>query len=232
MVTLRKSSDRGLSRISWLHSQHTFSFAEYMDRQHMGFSVLRVINEDLIAGGAGFQTHPHRDMEIISVVVGGKLQHRDSMGNSTVIHPGEVQIMSAGTGIQHSEFNPDPDEQTHLLQIWILPDQTGLKPSYGQKDFSKLQEQKPLVLAVSKEGAEGSVVIHQDARLYLGRLQEGQTLTLPLKKARKGWVQIVRGTMNVNATTANDGDGLALTDIQDPEAKAITATEFLFFDLP
>lgn len=232
MQVIRKSNERGTGDHGWLKSRHTFSFAEYYDPSHMGFSVLRVINEDRIMGGSGFSTHPHRDMEIISYVVSGALEHKDSMGNSTIIKPGEVQRMSAGTGIRHSEMNHLKTEETHFLQIWILPDRVGVEPGYGQKDFSKKLESNNLVLALSKSGRDDSILINQDIELFVGKLNPGQKISLALDKERKGWIQLIEGNLDVEGLSLSAGDGSALSDIANPSISARGNAHFLFFNLP
>lgn len=193
MICLRKSNDRGRADHGWLKSRHTFSFADYHDPDFMGFRTLRVINEDHIQGGKGFGTHPHRDMEIISYVASGALEHKDSMGNSTVILPGEVQRMSAGTGVRHSEFNPDPNHEVHLFQIWILPEKTGIPPSYGQKSFELELNNNDLVLVVSKDGRDGSLSMNQDADVYVSRLKPGRKFSLQIRSGRGIWAQMING---------------------------------------
>lgn len=231
MLLLRRSSDRGLADHGWLKSQHTFSFADYYDPSFMGFSDLRVINEDRVAAGAGFGTHGHRDMEIISVVIEGAVEHKDSMGNSTVIRPGEVQRMSAGTGVRHSEYNPLTNRESHFLQIWILPDRAGHEPGYGQIDFSKRLESEKLVLAVSDDGRDGSISIHQDAEIYLGNAREGDRIKLPVSQARKGWLQMISGSGSAGNQQVSAGDGLAIAQEPELEFVANADTRFLFFNL-
>lgn len=233
MITVRKSAHRGQAQFGWLHSQHTFSFGEYIDKRYMGFGTLRVINEDRIAGGTGFDTHPHHDMEIISYVLSGGLEHRDSMGNSTVIKPGDVQLMSAGTGVRHSEHNHLKDQETHFLQMWVIPDKQGLEPSYGQKNFSEALKKQNIVLAVSPDGVQGSIPIHQDVRLYLARLQPHDSVMLPLTTSRRGWVQIIQGSVSWSGgNSAAEGDGLALTEQNGLSLSTQDGAHFLYFDLP
>ena len=232
MMTLRPAGERGHARHGWLDSWHSFSFAGYHDPEHVQFGPLRVINEDRIAPGSGFGTHAHSDMEIISYVLEGALAHRDSLGTSAVIRPGEVQRMTAGTGVQHSEFNAAPGEQTHFLQIWIHPDRRGLAPGYEQKAFDAAERSGRLRLIASREGAEGSVTVHQDIRLYAGNFDGEQTATLELAPGRLGYVHLVRGALTVNGKAMSAGDALKLR-----EERGITLTrgrdaEVLFFDLP
>ncbi len=232
MITLRRSQERGHANHGWLDTYHTFSFANYLDPQHMGFSVLRVLNDDTVAPGMGFGTHPHADMEIVSVVLDGALAHRDSMGNSSVIRPGEVQRMSAGTGVRHSEFNPSDTEPVHFFQIWILPNQKGLPPSYEQKTFSEEEKRGKLRLVASPDGRDGSVTVHQDVLLYLTLLGAGDTLTQPLPSGRKAYVHVARGGVVVNGEAMVAGDGAKLVDETKLRLEATDAAEVLLFDLP
>lgn len=225
MLTVRKSQDRGYADHGWLHSYHSFSFAGYHDPAHMGFGNLRVINEDRIAPGMGFGTHGHRDMEIISYVLSGELAHKDSMGNIKGIPPGEVQRMSAGTGVQHSEFNHAQGQTTHFLQIWLLPDVQGIAPGYEQKAFSDAEKRGTLRRVASPDGAEGSVTVHADATLYAGLFDGSESATLALDPARKTYVHLVRGALQVNGHALSAGDAaliekesaLALSDGRDAE---------------
>ena len=225
MLTVRKSQDRGHADYGWLNSFHSFSFAGYYDPAHMGWGNLRVINEDRIAPGTGFGTHGHRDMEIISYVLSGELAHKDSMGNVKGIPPGEVQRMSAGTGVMHSEFNHAPNQQTHFLQIWIEPKFTGVKPGYEQKAFAEVEKRGRLRLVASRTGAEGSVSMNADASLYAGLFDGAEQAELALNPARKAYVHLVRGSLSVNGETLQGGDAaliegetrLALTQGQDAE---------------
>ncbi len=210
MLQLRKSDERGLADHGWLKSRHTFSFADYYNPKHMGFKSLRVINEDRIDGGTGFGTHPHRDMEIISYVVKGGLVHQDSMGTKAVILPGEVQRMSAGNGIAHSEKNQLADLETHFFQIWILPNQTGGTPGYGQKSFEKELNEKKLVLVISQDGREGSLQIKQDADLYISRLPKSETLDFKIRQQRGVWIQVLKGKLTVNGQEISSGDAVSL----------------------
>jgi redox-sensitive bicupin YhaK (pirin superfamily) len=232
MITVRKSTDRGHFRLDWLDSRHSFSFGEYYDPQHLGFSALRVINEDEIAPGAGFGTHPHRDMEIVTYVLEGELEHRDSLGTGSVIRPGEVQRMSAGTGIQHSEYNPSGDQPTKLLQIWLLPDARGIAPSYEQKNFPEAERQGKLRLVASPDGRDGSVTIHQDTRVYATLLKAGESVSLDLGRNRAAWVQVAKGSLALNGTVLAQGDGAAVTKQSTLELAANDNAEVLVFDLP
>ena len=232
MLTLRGSKDRGLADMGWLKSRHTFSFGGYYDEGQMGFSVLRVINEDRIQGGTGFSTHGHQNMEIISYVLTGALDHKDSMGTAATILPGEVQRMSAGTGVRHSEHNHLLDIETHFFQIWILPEADGLKPGYAQKDFAKQLAKGDLFLAVSQDGRDDSITMNQDANLYLAKPPAGKKLVLPLPKGRKGWLQLATGELKVGSQKVSGGDGLAIEDEKQLEVLAVTDAHFLFFDLP
>lgn len=232
MMLVRKSNERGLAEHGWLKSRHTFSFAEYYDPKYMGFGPLRVINEDRIRGGTGFDTHPHRDMEIISYVISGGLKHKDSMGNVAVIKPGEVQRMSAGTGVRHSEYNEQDGEETHFFQIWIMPDKQGVEPGYGQKSFEKELNSQKLVHVISPNGSEGSISIHQDANMYISRLKKSESLDFALKSERKLWIQIVKGSVKVNDQTVETGDAIAAQDIGTAKITASEDSEMILFDLP
>ncbi|WP_029524037.1 pirin family protein [Polaromonas glacialis] len=231
MITLRPSGERGYADHGWLKSFHSFSFAGYHDPEHMGFGNLRVINEDRIAAGRGFGTHSHRDMEIISYVLSGELAHKDSMGNVKGIPPGDVQRMSAGTGVQHSEFNHAEGQTTHFLQIWILPNVTGIAPGYEQKTFLEAEKRGALRLVASNDGAQGSVLIHADARLYAGLFDGGESAVLALDSKRKAYVHLVRGQLEVNGQVLHTGDA-ALLQAEDrlSLAKGQDA-EVLVFDL-
>ncbi|MGZ3721408.1 MAG: pirin family protein [Bdellovibrionales bacterium] len=233
MLQLRKSGERGHANHGWLESFHTFSFADYYDPSNMGFRVLRVINEDKISGGKGFPTHPHQDMEIITYLVEGALEHKDSMGTSSVIYPGEVQHMSAGTGVQHSEFNHFKDKSSHLLQIWLLPDQKAVKPMYGQKSFAKDLENKELVLAASPGGRDGSLPIHQDVDLYVAKWPGAKEFNFRFRaKSRYGWVQLVSGSLEANDLKLSPGDGLSVAGEEQILFKSKGPVEFIVFDLP
>ncbi|MCB9766218.1 MAG: pirin family protein [Alphaproteobacteria bacterium] len=231
MIELRKASQRGRTRIDWLDSAHTFSFGGYHDRRHMGFHSLRVINDDRVAPGGGFAPHGHRDMEIISYVVEGALEHRDSLGNGSVIRPGDVQIMHAGTGIRHSEYNPSPEARVRFLQIWIPPRQGGLAPGYEQRHFDDASLQGALRLVASPDGAEGSVTIHQDARLYAGRLSAEDRVEHRVPEGRAAWVQVVSGRLTVNGTPLSEGDGLGADAGTALDIRGGEGSELLLFDL-
>jgi redox-sensitive bicupin YhaK (pirin superfamily) len=232
MLTLRRSNERGHVDHGWLNARHSFSFGGYHDPDNMGFRVLRVINEDVIAAGMGFGTHPHRDMEILTYVIEGALKHKDNMGNGSVIRPGDVQWMSAGTGIQHSEFNPSPDEPTHLLQIWILPDRQGRQPDYAEKNYPEAERRDQLRLVASGDGADNSIHWGQDVRLYASLMSAGKETALKLEADRHAWIQVVRGVLDINGETLGSGDGAAVSDESRLEIKASEESEFLVFDLP
>lgn len=232
MVTIRKSEDRGVATFDWLNSKHTFSFGSYIDPRHMSFGKLRVINEDRVIGGGGFGTHSHRDMEIISYVLSGELEHKDSMGNGSVIRPGDVQRMSAGTGVSHSEMNHSATESVHFLQIWIVPDEPGMPPSYEQKHFPLEQRQDRWQLVGSYDGREGSVRIYQDVSLYTTILSEGTNLTYDLAAKRQVWLQVASGSMKLNGQRVEAGDGVAVTNLHKLSLVAAeNNTEILLFDL-
>jgi redox-sensitive bicupin YhaK (pirin superfamily) len=231
MLTLRKSQERGYADHGWLKSYHSFSFANYHDPQHMGFGNLRVINEDRIAPGKGFGTHGHRDMEIISYVLEGNLAHKDTLGNVKGIPPGDVQRMSAGTGVQHSEFNHAPDQTTHFLQIWIEPNVTGIPAGYEQKTFPDSEKRGRLRLVASPDASEGSVTIHADARLYAGLFDAGESCNLPLAPGRKGYVHVVRGEIDVNGKRLAAGDAAKLDGETRIELSSGKQAEVLVFDL-
>jgi redox-sensitive bicupin YhaK (pirin superfamily) len=231
MITVRPAGERGRSLLDWLDSRHSFSFAEYYDVRHLGFRDLRVINDDRVAPGRGFGTHPHRDMEIITYVLEGSLEHKDSIGNGSVIRPGDVQRMTAGTGVRHSEFNPSRTEPVHFLQIWLIPSQSGLAPSYEQKAFGTDEKRGRLRLIASRDGAEGSVNLHQDARIFAGVFDRGQQTVLELPPGRKAWVQVARGRMALNGTSLDEGDGAAIDGETRIELVGRGASEALVFDL-
>ncbi len=231
MITLRKSQERGHTRLDWLDSRHTFSFDQYYDPAQMGFSSLRVLNQDRVAPGAGFPTHPHRNMEIISYVLEGALEHKDSLGNGSVIRPGEVQRMSAGTGVTHSEHNPSATEPGHFLQIWILPAQSGLTPSYEQKNFPQIQQTGRLCLVASPDARAGSLTIHQDAFLYIARLQEGKSVKHVLAPGRKAYLHLARGRAQLNRQPLSAGDGARISEEKEINLNTDDATEVLLFDL-
>lgn len=232
MIELRRSGERGHANHGWLDSYHTFSFADYHDPEFMGFRVLRVINEDYIEGGMGFATHGHSDMEIITYVVEGALQHKDTLDNSTVIKPGEVQRMSAGSGIRHSEFNKMPKERTHLLQIWILPEVRGIAPSYAQNSFESRLGQGPFTLLVSRDGRDGSISMNQDVDLYLARWKKGESAEFQMRPGRYAWLQVVKGELRLGQTIAQAGDGLAVGNEFALDLRANSDCEYLLFDLP
>jgi hypothetical protein len=232
MLTIRKAEDRGISKLSWLDSRHSFSFGGYRDPKHMGFSDLRVINEDYILPSAGFSTHSHQDMEIVTYVLAGELTHKDSMGTGSVIRPGDVQRMSAGTGVAHSEINHSDANQVHLLQIWILPETKGLAPSYEQKHFEADSRQNRWQLVGSLDGREGSVTIHQDVSLYVATLSAATELTYSLGAGRRAWLQVARGQAMLNGEALSDGDGVAISKLDKFSLTAASdETEVLLFDL-
>jgi len=230
-LKLLLSNERGHADHGWLDSYHTFSFADYYDPAHMGFRSLRVINQDVIAGGGGFPTHPHRDMEIFSYILYGALQHKDSMGNGRVLKPGQVQLMSAGRGVTHSEFNPSLTEPGSLLQIWIRPREQGLKPSYTEWHPKPEHDTAAKVLVISPDGREGSATIHQDADIYRIRLKAGESTTHDLPAGRGAWFQLISGSVSVNGTTVNPGDAVSTEDSGTLTFTATQDAEALFFDL-
>ena len=231
MITMRRSQERGKTKLEWLDSRHTFSFGDYHDPQHMGFSDLRVINEDRVVPGAGFPTHSHRDMEIITYVLEGALAHKDSTGTSSVIRVGDVQRMSAGTGISHSEYNASQTEPVHFLQIWIIPDETGLPPGYEQRAFSLDEQRGKWTLIAAKDGRDGSVTVHQDVDVWAARFSPGEQSSFPLKPSRSIWTQVARGAVTLNGVTLNAGDGAAVSQEEILEFKAVEDAEMLLFDL-
>jgi quercetin 2,3-dioxygenase len=231
MITARKSADRGRTKIDWLDSRHTFSFGDYHDPKNMGFRTLRVINEDRVRPGAGFPTHPHRDMEIVTYILEGALEHKDSLGTGSVIRPGEAQRMSAGTGITHSEFNHSKTDPVHFLQIWIMPSATGIAPGYEQKTIDDAKAHTGFAPVGSPEGRDQSVKIHQDATLSVAKLERGQTVATNIKKGRHGWIQVARGAVTVNDTALAEGDGAAISDEEKVTIVANSPAEVLFFDL-
>ena len=232
MIIVRHAAERGTANFGWLDSRHTFSFGDYHDPEQMGFGALRVINEDRVSPGQGFGTHGHRDMEIISYVLEGALEHKDSIGTGSVIRPGDVQIMSAGTGIRHSEFNHSKTEPVHFLQIWVVPDRQGIAPRYEQKTFPDADKRGRLRLVGSSDGRDGSVVIHQDAKIFAALLNTGDEVTHALPHERRAWLQVVRGTVAMNGQELLTGDGAA---VEDEPTLTVTAkldgTEILVFDL-
>jgi redox-sensitive bicupin YhaK (pirin superfamily) len=230
-ITLRKANDRGHADHGWLNTHHSFSFADYYDPAHMGFRTLRVINDDVVAPGVGFPTHPHRDMEIFSYILEGALEHKDSMGNGRVLRPGQIQLMSAGRGVTHSEFNPSANEAARLLQIWILPEQRGLQPGYTEWHPQPEHNDAAKVLVISPDGREGSAVIHQDADIYRLRLAPGQSVTHEVRAGRGAWVQIAEGELTLNGKTLVTGDGASTEDAGTLTFTAVKPTEALLFDL-
>jgi redox-sensitive bicupin YhaK (pirin superfamily) len=231
MITVRKSSERGASNFGWLDSKHTFSFGHYYDPRNMGFGALRVINEDIVEGGAGFGTHPHDNMEIISYVLDGALAHKDSIGTGSVIRPGDVQRMTAGTGIAHSEFNASSTDPVHFLQIWVLPEKRGLEPGYEQKSFPSEARKGRLQLVGAQDGRDGAVTIHQDLDLFVADLGKGDSVRHAMRPRRKAWVQVTRGAVTVNGETVGQGDGAALTGETEVTIAANDNAEVLLFDL-
>ncbi|MBO9447574.1 pirin family protein [Ruegeria sp. R14_0] len=231
MQMIRPSEERGAANFGWLDSKHSFSFGQYLDPNHMGFGPLRVINEDRVAPGAGFGTHGHADMEIISVVLDGALEHKDSMGQNAVIRPGEVQRMSAGTGVRHSEYNASKTDPVHFLQIWIVPEREGLRPSYEQKAFPEIERQDTLRLLGSRDGRGGSITIHQDVDLYGATLSAGKELQHEIAAGRGIWVQVIRGALTANGSNLATGDGFAVANKPLVTLKASDDTEILLFDM-
>jgi len=231
MINIRHSEERGGGNHGWLKTQHTFSFDQFYDPRWMGFRSLRVINEDWVAGGQGFSAHPHRDMEIITYILEGGIEHKDSLGTSSIIRPGDGQRMSAGRGIRHSEINPSPTEAAHLLQIWIMPDKTGHEPSYEQKTFPEEEKRGKLRLIASPDGKDGSVTIHQDAKLYVSLLSPGQEVKHDLGKGRHAWLQIARGSVELNGQKLVQGDGAAISEEKALSIKGAEDAEVLLFDL-
>jgi redox-sensitive bicupin YhaK (pirin superfamily) len=231
MIDIRRSAERGGGDFGWLKTQHSFSFDTYHDPRFMGFRSLRVINEDWVQAGHGFPLHPHRDMEIITYVLDGAIEHQDSMGNGSIIRPGDGQRMSAGTGVRHSEANASKTEAAHLLQIWILPDRRGHEPGYEQKAFPEAEKCGRLRLIASPDGVDGSVTIHQDAKLYASLLNPGQAVKHELGKGRYAWLQVARGAVELNGKILNQGDGAAISDEPQLTVKATKDAEVLLFDL-
>jgi redox-sensitive bicupin YhaK (pirin superfamily) len=231
MFNIRKSADRGHFNHGWLDTYHTFSFSDYYDPAHMGFRSLRVINEDRVASGAGFGMHGHRDMEIVTWVLSGALEHKDSLGHGEVLRPGEMQHMTAGRGIRHSEFNPSGTEPVHLYQIWLLPRESGLEPSYGQKSFPQEGRAGHWQLVASPNGADGSLKIEQDARLYLANINPSSALTFELARGRHAWLQVLRGSVNLSNNNLSAGDGVAIGNESQLMLTASTPAELMLFDL-
>jgi redox-sensitive bicupin YhaK (pirin superfamily) len=231
MIKIRRAADRGKTQTSWLDSNHTFSFNRYYDPEWTGFRDLLVINEDFVAPGQGFGTHSHNDMEILSYVVAGQLAHKDSTGTSSVIRPGDMQRMSAGTGVSHSEFNASRTEPTHFLQIWILPEVEGLKPGYEQREFAEGERSGKLLLMASRTGSDGSVTVHQDVRVYDALLATGEQVEYQLERNRHAWIQVVKGSVEVNGESLEQSDGAAIGDEVSLSIRAKTDAEILLFDL-
>jgi redox-sensitive bicupin YhaK (pirin superfamily) len=231
MIRVRPAAERGHADMGWLKSSYSFSFNTYHDPAHMGFRALRVINEDVVMPGQGFGMHGHRDMEIVTYVISGALEHRDSLGNGDILRAGELQRMTAGTGIRHSEFNPSDNEPVHLYQIWLFPERPNLTPSYEQKAFDVREHGGPLRLVASPDGREGSLKIHQDARISLGTLEAEESLVLPIEPGRHGWVQVVRGSIAVNGHTLAAGDGAAASDETSLRFEVAQPSELIVFDL-
>jgi len=231
MITIRGSEERGGANHGWLNTRHSFSFDQYYDPRYMGFRSLRVINEDWVQPGHGFPMHPHRDMEIITYLLEGALEHKDSMGNGSIIRPGDGQRMSAGTGIRHSEANPSQTDPAHLLQIWILPERPGIKPSYEQKEFPAEEKRGKLRLIASPGGKDGSVTIHQDARLYVSLLQPGEEVEHELANGHYGWLQVAKGAIELNGKPLRQGDGAAISEEPKLDIKGAQDAEILLFDL-
>lgn len=231
MIQVRKSADRGHANHGWLDTYHTFSFSTYQDRNHVHFRALRVMNEDRVAPGQGFGTHPHNDMEIVTYVLEGALEHKDSMGNGEVLRPGEFQRMTAGTGITHSEFNPSSTEPVHLYQIWLFPDQKGHTPSYEQKRFPDDQLHNRLRVVASPDAEEGSLAIHQDAKIYLSKLDKGASIEQSIAESRHAWLQVLRGSVLLNGTLLATSDGAAVSEERLLKIEASEAAEIMLFDL-
>jgi hypothetical protein len=232
MIQIRHAETRGTANLGWLDSKHTFSFGHYHDPDHMGFGSLRVINEDRVQPGGGFETHGHKDMEIVSYVLDGALEHKDSLGTGSVIRPGEVQRMTAGSGIRHSEFNPSTSAPVHFLQIWILPERKGLTPGYEQKNFAAEEKHGTLRLVASRDGRNGSVTVHRDVDLYATLLRNGERVTHTLARNRTGWLQVARGGLLLNGTRLTQGDGAAISDIGNVVIESTADdTEALLFDM-
>jgi redox-sensitive bicupin YhaK (pirin superfamily) len=231
MIALRKAEERGHARHGWLESRHTFSFADYYDPKQMGFRDLRVVNEDRVQPGRGFGAHSHRDMEIVSYVIEGALEHRDSLGTGSVIRPGDVQRMSAGTGVTHSEYNPSPSEPVHFLQIWILPEREGLEPSYEQRHFPERERRGALRLVASRDARAGSLRLHQDVEIYASLLGEGESALHELRPGRYAWLQLVGGACELNGVPLAAGDGAAVAEETSLRIGGARDAELLLFDL-
>jgi redox-sensitive bicupin YhaK (pirin superfamily) len=231
MIAIRRAAERGHANHGWLDTYHTFSFASYHDPRHVHFRALRVMNEDFVAPGQGFGTHPHADMEIVTYVLEGALEHRDSMGNGEVLRPGEFQRMSAGTGITHSEFNPSDREPVHLYQIWLFPDRKGIEPSYEQKRFAEEERRNRLRIVASRDAADGSLLIHQDTRIFLSSIDGGKQVNKPLDEGRHAWLQVLRGQVSLNGQALDTSDGAAVSDERLLTIDAQCDAEILLFDL-
>ena len=231
MIQVRKAQERGHANHGWLDTFHTFSFASYQDHNHMRFRSLRVMNEDIVAPGQGFGTHPHNDMEIVTYVLEGALEHKDSMGNGEVLRPGEFQRMSAGTGITHSEFNPSATEPVHLYQIWLFPERKGLEPSYEQKQFPEQDRHNQLQLVASRNAEDGSLLIHQDARIYLSQIDTSKAITHDLPEGRYAWLQVLRGSVLLNGVPLDASDGAAVSEETRLTIQANSNAEIMLFDL-
>lgn len=229
---IRRSDQRGLAEHGWLHSRHSFSFANYHDPRFMGFGALRVINEDQIEGGTGFGTHPHADMEIVSYVIEGGLEHKDSMGNTTIIRPGEIQKMSAGTGVRHSEYNLFKDKKTHFLQIWILPDKAGYHPSYGQLNFAPKLAHGDFIKLASRTGSDDTIALNQDVDIYVGKATKNMHVHHGVRANRKIWLQVISGHIALDFDTFTSGDGVGIEDAGEITMDVADGSEFLLFDLP
>ena len=230
MISVRSADQRGHAQLGWLDSHHTFSFGDYYDPKQMGFRALRVINEDRVEPGKGFDTHRHRDMEIISFILEGALEHKDSMGTGSVIKPGDIQRMTAGTGVSHSEFNHSRTEQVHFLQIWIQPERQHLSPSYEQRSFSREERRGKLLLVAARDGRDGAITVHQDTDLYTGLLEPGERAVHAIKRGH-AWVQVARGAVTVNGTALRAGDGAAVSDETALDITGVVSAEVLVFDL-
>jgi len=231
MIDIRHADERGSVNLGWLDSKHSFSFGHYFDPDHMGFGPLRVINEDRVQPGEGFPTHGHENMEIISYVLDGALEHKDSIGTGSVIRPGDLQRMSAGTGIRHSEYNPSTEHPAHFLQIWIVPDETGIEPGYEQKAFAPADRQGVLKLVAARNGRDGALTLHQDVDLYSSLFKDGDDVSLALRDGRRAWVQVARGSVQVNGEALEAGDGVALSNETALRVTAKSDTEVLIFDM-
>jgi quercetin 2,3-dioxygenase len=231
MISIRHGAERGMTRLDWLDSHHTFSFGDYHDPEHMGFRSLRVINDDRVAPGAGFGTHGHRDMEIVTYVLSGRLAHRDSVGTGAELGRGDVQRMSAGTGIRHSEYNGSQQDSVHFLQIWIVPERTGLSPNYEQQHFSDDEKRRRLRLIAAHDGREGSLTIRQDVDIYASMLEPGEEVAHELRSGRHGWIQVVEGVVTLDGQKLAPGDGAAVSDKSLLKLAAVEKAEFLLFDL-